>query len=253
MTTKITDSVGATRTRETPPLSTKSIARLTGLLYLLIFVTAGFSEGFVRASLFVPGDATGTAANVVAAEGLFRLGIVTDLVAFSLDAVVAILLYVLLRPANRTVATLAASLRLIAHPAIASVNMLNQYMVLQVLSGEAYLSAFTPAQVDALVLLLLTAHRYGYLIAGVFFGLHLLALGYLLYKSSLFPALLGGLAGLAGVGYLTESFTFFLVPAYEPLASAIVVVTAVVGEIALALYLVVRGVRAERPAVSETG
>jgi hypothetical protein len=251
MATTTAESVGVEQTPNKRTISTKTIARITGLLYLLIFVTAGFSEGFVRASLIVPGDATATAANIVAAEQLFRLGIASDLIAFSADAVVAVLLYVLLRPVSRTLALLAASLRLIAHPAIASINMLNQYMALQLLRGEGYLTVFSPEQIDALVLLFLTAHTYGYLIGGIFFGLHLIVLGYLLYRSSLFPAILGGLVALAAIGYLTESFTFFLVPAYEPVAATIVIVTAVVGEIALALYLVVKGVRTERPATRE--
>jgi uncharacterized membrane protein len=98
---------------------------------------------------------------------------------------------------------------------------------------------------------LLTAHGYGYLIGGIFFGFHLIVLGYLLYRSELFPAILGGLIVLAALGYLIESFTFFLVPEYEPIASTIVLVTAVVGEMVLALYLVVRGVKKGRPAGPE--
>jgi hypothetical protein len=251
MATTTADSVGVQQTPNERTLPTKTIARITGLLYLVIFVTAGFSEGFVRASLIVPGDATTTAANIIAAEELFRLGIVSDLIAFAADAVVAVLLYVLLRPVSRTIALIAASLRLIAHPAIASINMLNQYMALQLLSGDEYLTAFTPDQIDALALLFLTAHSYGYLIGGIFFGLHLLVLGYLLYKSSLFPAILGGLIAIAAIGYLTESFTFFLVPTYEPIASTVVLVTAVLGEIVLALYLVVKGVKTDQSATSE--
>lgn len=251
MATTTTDSVGVSQTPTIRTLSTRTMARLAGLLYLLIFVTAGFSEGFVRATLIVPGDATATAANIVASEGLFRLGFVSDLVAFSADAVVAVLLYVLLRPVSKTLALVAASLRLIAHPAIASINMLNQYMALELLSGAEYLTVFDPEQLHALVLLFLTAHSYGYLIGGIFFGLHLLVLGYLLYRSELFPAILGGLVVLAAFGYLTESFTFFLVPAYEPVASTIVLVTAVIGEMALALYLIVKGVKVEQPATPE--
>jgi hypothetical protein len=221
------------------------MARVAGLLYVLIFVTAGFAEGFVRASVLVPGDAAATAANVVAAEGLFRLGVVADLVAFSADAVVAVLLYVLLRPVSRTVALTAAALRLVAHPAIASLNTLNLVVALELLTGAEYATALGPEQVNALALLLLVAHGYGYLVAGVFFGLHLLVLGYLLYRSELFPAVLGVLIAIAALGYLTESLTFLLVPAYESLASTLVLVTAVVGEMALALYLVVRGTRGE--------
>ena len=251
MATTTAESVESHQPRRVRTVSTRTIARVTGLLYVLIFVTAGFSEGFVRATLIVPGDATATAANIVAAEGLFRLGVVSDLIAFSADAVVAVLLYVLLRPVSRTLALVAAALRLVAHPAIASINMLNQFMALQLLTGSEYLTVFEPEQLHALALLLLTAHGYGYLIGGIFFGLHLLVLGYLLYRSDRFPAILGGLVALAAVGYLTESFTFFLVPAYEPVASTIVLVTAIVGEMALALYLVVRGVRPPSTATAE--
>lgn len=251
MATPTTESVEPHRPRRVRPVSTRTIARVTGLLYVLIFVTAGFSEGFVRASVLVPGDAAATAANVLASEGVFRLGVASDLLAFSADAVVAVLLYVLLRPVSRTLAVLAAALRLVAHPAIASINMLNQFMALQLLTNPEYAAAFTPEQLNALALLLLTAHGYGYLIGGVFFGFHLLVLGYLLYRSDLFPSLLGGLIVLAGFGYLIESFTFFLVPEYEPVASTIVLVTAVVGEMFLALYLIVRGVKSQHPATPE--
>jgi hypothetical protein len=251
MATTTSDSVETRRPGLERNVSTRTIARFTGLLYLLIFITAGFSEGFVRATLIVPGDAAGTAANIVASEGLFRLGVVSDLIAFSADAVVAVLLYVLLRPVSRTVALVAATLRLVAHPAIASINMLNQFMALQLLTGSAYLDVFSTEQLHALALLLLTAHGYGYLIGGIFFGFHLLVLGYLLYRSELFPAILGALVVLAAVGYLTESFAFLLAPAYESLASTIVLVTAVVGEMALALYLVVRGVRTQQPSTAE--
>lgn len=251
MATTTAESVESQQPRRVRTVSTRTIARITGLLYVLIFVTAGFSEGFVRATLIVPGDATATAANIVASEGLFRLGVVSDLIAFSADAVVAVLLYVLLRPVSRTLALVAAALRLVAHPAIASINMLTQFMALQLLTGPEYQNVFSPEQLHALALLLLTAHGYGYLIGGIFFGFHLLVLGYLLYQSELFPAILGGLIVLAAVGYLTESFVFFLVPAFEPIASTVVLVTAVIGEMVLALYLVVRGVRTQPSATSE--
>jgi hypothetical protein len=242
-----TDAVETHHPPRERTVSTATLARVAGLLYLLIFVTAGFGEGVVRATLVVPGDPAATAANVVASAGLFRLGVVADLVAFSADAVVAVLLYVLLRPANRPLALVAATLRLVAHPAIASLNTLNQFMALQILTRPEYQTAFDPAQRQALASLLLAAHEYGYLIAGIFFGLHLLALGALLVRSALFPSPLGVLVAIAGVGYLAESGTFLLVPAYEPVASALVVVTAVAGELTLALYLVVRGTRSPAP------
>ncbi len=72
-------------------ISPRKIARVAGILYLIIIVCAGFSGGYVRSSLIVPGDATATANNIVASEGLFRVGFVSDLIAFLSDLVVAVL------------------------------------------------------------------------------------------------------------------------------------------------------------------
>jgi hypothetical protein len=115
------------------------------------------------------------------------------------------------------------------------------------------LSSFEAAQLDALALLLLEMHGYGYLLGGAFFGVHLALLGWLLVRSELFPSILGVLVAAAAVGYLVESFGMFLVPAYEALYTGLVTGTAVVGEVTLCLYLLVRGVRevpgrAPRPA-----
>lgn len=225
-------------------ISLRVLGRITGLLYLVIIVCAGFSEGYVRTTLIVPGDAAATAENILAAEGLFRLGFAADLIAFLADAAVAVLLYVLLAPASRTVALLAAAFRLVAHPAIAALNLLNHFGALLLLQGGGALSSsFEPEQLEALALVMLDLHGYGYLIAGGFFGVHCALLGWLLYRSELFPAWLGFLLGAAAVGYLTETFVYFLAPGWSAPASALVVVTAGVGEVALCLWLIAKGTR----------
>jgi hypothetical protein len=227
-------------TAETSP---RTYARIAGLLYLIIIVCAGFSEGYVRSSLIVPGDAAATAGNIMAHEWLFRAGFVGDLIAFITDAVVALLFYVLLKPVSRTLSLIAASLRLLAHPAIASVNLLNHFGVLLLLSGADYLKAFQTDQLYALVLLSLDTHKYGYLIGGAFFGLHCLILGYLLFRSDLFPGILGVLLMIASFGYLTESFGKFLFPGHEEMFTLIVAVPAVIAELSLCLWLLVKGVK----------
>jgi uncharacterized membrane protein (UPF0136 family) len=227
----------------------KKTARFTGLLYLAIFIFAGFAEGFVRSSLIISGDATATANNIMTSEGLFRLGFVSDLMAFVSDAIVSILLYVLLKPVSRKLSLIAASLRLLAHPAIASLNLLNHFFALHLLSGADYLTVFSTDQLNAMVLLFFQVHNTGYLIAGVFFGFHLFILGYLLYKSDLFPSALGFLVAVAASGYLVESFGSFLFPAYRTFYIWIVGVTAVIGELSLTLWLLIKGVRNHQPNV----
>ncbi|MBN2720098.1 MAG: DUF4386 domain-containing protein [Proteobacteria bacterium] len=219
------------------------LARAAGILYLIVIVCAGFAEGFVRHVLVVPGDAAATAGKILANEGLFRFGFAADLVAFISDLVVAVLFYLLLKPVSRTLSIIAAFLRVLAHPAIASVNLLNHFAVLILLSGAGYLSVFNADQLNSLALLSLETHRYGYLIGGAFFGFHCLLLGYLLLKSDLFPGILGVLMVLASLGYLAESFGNFLFPGHEALLTLTVAVPAVIAEVSLCLWLVIRGVK----------
>ncbi len=212
----------------------------------MIIILAGFSQGYVRSGLIVSGDAPATAANILASEGLFRIGFATDLTAFMMDAVVAILLYVLLRPVNKTLSLIAASFRLLAHPAIASLNLLNHFAAIQLLNGSAAMGIFEADQLQSLALFFLDLHRSGYLIGGTFFGVHLLLLGYLLFKSDLFPGVLGILITLAGLGYLIESFGDFLFPGNEQVLGWIVGVSAAVGELSLTLWLLIKGVRTRK-------
>jgi hypothetical protein len=226
--------------------SMQKTARLTGLLYLIIIICAGFSQGFVRSNLIVPQNAAETVSNILASEGLFRLGFVTDLIAFMTDAVVAILLYVLLRPVSKTISLLAASLRLLAHPAIAAINLLNHLAAVLLLSGAEYLAVLEGDQLNALVMFFLEAHRNGYLIAGAFFGLHCFFLGYLLFKAGYFPKILGVFLVVASLGYLIESFGTFLLPKYRAVWTWIVAVPAVIAELSLCLWLLIRGINVKK-------
>ncbi len=223
----------------------KKIARVSGIMYLIIIVCAGFSEGYVRSTLILPGDAAATANNIADSQWLFRLGFVSDLIAFMSDLAVAVLFYVLLKPVSKTLSLVAASFRLVAHPAIASINLLNHYAALLLLSGADYLKVFETDQLHALVLLFLNAHKYGYLIVGAFFGIHCFLLGYLIFKSDLFPSILGILLVFASLGYLTESFENFLFPSYEGLFAWIVAIPAIIAELSLCLWLLLKGVKTQ--------
>ncbi|MCB0544978.1 MAG: DUF4386 domain-containing protein [Saprospiraceae bacterium] len=119
--------------------------RIAGILYLVIIVCAGFSEGFVRAGAIVPGDAAATADNIVRSASLFRLGFASDLIAFLSDIAVAVLLYALLKPVNQTLALLTVFFRL-AQSAILGINLLNHFTPIMLLSGAEYLNAFDTAQ-----------------------------------------------------------------------------------------------------------
>ena len=217
-------------------------ARITGFLYLLIIICAGYSQGFVRESLIVFDDAIVTAENILSKEGLFRLALVADLIAFLLDAVVAILLYQLLKPAGETLAMIATTFRLLAHPAIASINLLNHMMALEVLKSDHEME-FAALQTPSLAMTFLEAHRTGYLIAGAFFGIHCLLLGFLIYRSGKMPQVFGFLMIGAAMGYTMESFGNFLFPGNETWLAWTVGLSAAMGEVGLTFYLIIKGVR----------
>lgn len=219
----------------------KNTYRLTGVLYLFVIICAGFSQGYVRGTLVIPGDALATATNIIQNEGLFRLGLSLDLVAFMLDAIISVLLYQMLKPFGKNLAMVSSALRLIAHPAIGSLNLLNHYLAYQVLGGAEFLTVFNEAQLHSLSLLFMDAHRYGYLIAGGFFGLHCLLLGILIYKSNTIPNVLGGFLLGSAAGYLIETFGNFNFPGYEAYTALIVGLAAAIGEVSLTLYLLIKG------------
>ena len=225
------------------PEQTKKLARFTGLLYVMIIICAGFSQGAVREMMIVLGDASATAQNILSDPLWFNLGLMTDLIAFLCDACVSVLLYLLLKPVSNGLALTAAGFRLIAHPAIGSLNLLNHFASLKVLESPGFAGLFNTAQLQEFSLFFMELHNMGYLIAGAFFGIHCLLLGYLLYKSDLFPKILGVLLTAAAFGYLIESFGFIFFPELKSTFALIVGLTAGVGEVSLALWLLIKGVK----------
>jgi hypothetical protein len=227
--------------------SPKTTARIVGVLYLLLALFGPFSMMYVAGRLIVPGDAEATATTIMASEGLFRAGILSDAIIFLIEIVLSALLYVLLRPVSKPLALAAAFARL-AMTAIQGINLINYFAVLLLLGGSDYLKAFAPEQLHSLALLFLNLHGDGVLIWQAFFGLHCLFLGYLVYTSGYFPRLLGILLVLAAFGYLADSLGNFLLPQYEELFGLIVAVTAFTGELSFTLWLLIKGVNPARVA-----
>ncbi len=231
--------------------SEKRMARITGILYLVIFI-ANMSVAFlISPSLNDPGNAAATANNIMASEGLFRMGIVGYLFVFLSDLGVAVLLYSLLKSVNQPLALVAMIARLL-QTAVHGVNLINYFFPLLLLSGADYLTVFEPAQLDALVLLFLNVHHYGVLISEAFFALALLVGGYLVYKSELFPNIFGIFMVIAGVGYVMDSFGIFLLPNAEAIIAQIMFVMAVLGELPFTLWLLIKGVKDPQPESGST-
>lgn len=222
--------------------SIQMTARIAGILTLLIVVLAPFSMIYIPTTLLVPGDAVATANHIMASEGLFRLSMVSDSIVFLIEIVLTVLLYVLLKPVNKTL-SLAAAFSRLAMTIIQGINLLNYFFVLLLLSGTGYLTVFAPDQAHALVMLFLNAHESVTLIWGLFFGLHLLVYGYLVYKSGYLPKFLGFLLLIVAFCYLIQDFGNILFPQYKALFTSIGSLAFL--EIVFPLWLLIKGVNVE--------
>lgn len=225
--------------------SIKKTARIAGVLYLIIFLASPLAFIIGKGGILVPGDAAATADNLLASESLFRAGIAAETIVFIVETILAALLFVLLKPVSESLSLAAAFARL-GEAIVQAVNLLPSILAFLLVGGGSYLAVFGPEQIDALVLLSLNAFDYMILVWGFFFGLHLLLLGYLVYKSGYFPRLLGALLVLSSFGYLIESYGKFMAPQHAELFSTIVQVLGVLGELPFTIYLLWKGINVEK-------
>jgi hypothetical protein len=223
--------------------SLKKTARTAGVLYMVLAVVGPFSLMIAGTNLIVPGDAAATAANIAANESLFRFGMVGDSIIFLTEVVLSVILYVFLKPVNKTLSLMAMSSRL-AMAVLQGLNLLNKLVTLLLVSGAGYLTVFEPDQLQALMLLSLTAYSYVQVIWGLFFGLHLMILGYLVVRAGYIPGILGFLLMLTGLGYLGDSYARLLLSGYGE-TPVFLMIPMALGEIIFPLWLLIKGVKGQ--------
>jgi len=225
------------------------LARIAGALYLLVGIFGGFAEGFVDPKIYAAGNAAATAGNVVSNLILIRMGVVSHLLDATFFVFVALTLHLLLHQVSEGIAR--TMLVLVALAAgIICLNAVFQFEALRVVTDGTYTAAFGIAGSNALVLLLLDIQHYGTLAAQVFFGLWLIPLGYLAYKSGRFPKWLGRVLVLGGLCYLLDLFTAFLVPDISREIHSWVVIPSAIAEISMVFYLLLVGVKPVQAASS---
>jgi Domain of unknown function (DUF4386) len=232
---------------ESTMTSPKRLARIAGVLYLLVAIFGGFAFQYVLAKVYVPGEAATTAGNVVANSGLVRIGVVADLVQATVFVFLGMTLYLLLKHVHKSAARAMVVIVAIGS-AIMCLNDVFQFESVRVATDASYVAALGAAGSSALVLLLLDIQHYGFLIAQIFFGLWLVPLGYLAFKSGMFPKALGVLLIVGGACLLVEMLALFLVPDFGEKISAFVVIPSGVAEFWMIGYLLVIGVKAPKPA-----
>ena len=235
---------GTEMTDDTVEISPRLKARIAGVLYVIIIVLALFAPFPVAPSWLVHDDLSASLDRILVSKLQYSIGGLAELITNACDVGVALIFYDLLKPVSESIALLALFFRL-AYVAIAGANVLNHFAPLFIMSSSKDLAAFKPDQLRSLAATFLRLHTIGFDIALVFFGFHCVVVGYLFFRSTFFPRFLGALLALAGLGYLTNTFASFLIPA---LAVRLIRYTLVLGagEILSALWLLVIGVNDQR-------
>jgi hypothetical protein len=211
-------------------------ALVAGLGLLSMAVLAAIANFGAIERLVTDGNATKTAEDILASEGLFRFAILALVVVAVLDVIVAWALFGFFRPVDEGVSRLAAWLR-VAYAAIFAVAISELAGSLHLLSDDAYLKTFSADQLRTQALLRIDAFHDIWNIGLVFFGVHLVLIGVIAYRSGYVPRLIGALLVVAGAGYLVDSFGASLVADYSLKVGALTFV----GEVVFMIWLLVKG------------
>jgi hypothetical protein len=230
-------------------MSSRNPGRVAGFLYLLLVIAGPIRILYIPSKLFVTGNAAATAANIAAHQSLFRFGIASDLFVGTIVIFVALALYRLFQGVDRNLAVLMVILGGLLPSAIYFANFLNDAAALMVARGPDFLSAFDKPQRDALTMLFLKLHGQVWTAGEIFYGLWLIPLAILTYRSRFMPRFLGVWLFINGCAYLILSFTGIVLPQYEDRVSSILF-PALTGEPAFMLWLLIRGARPPAPAAA---
>jgi hypothetical protein len=222
---------------------TRDPGRAAGLVYLLLAVCAPYRNVYLPAALIVPGDATATASNIAAHELLFRIGIVSDVLCGAILIFLGLAFYRLFKDVDRHYALLVLFLGGVVPSAIYFVNVVNDAAALTLVRGGDFLAVFTGPQRHALALLFVRLHQEVVVGAELLWGLWLFPLAALIYKSRFVPRFVAVWLTLNGLAYVLLCCVGFLLPRYEERLSQWAL-PALLGELVLALWLVVRGAAA---------
>jgi Domain of unknown function (DUF4386) len=217
-------------------------ALIAGLAYVIITVLSFFAISVLDGPT-EPDNPAATVDNIVDSEVLFRSGLAAFIIVLIADVVVAWALYVFFQRTSRELSLFAAWFRLV-YVAIAAAALLNILVVLKLVDGTGYATALETGQRDAQVMLSLDAYNYGFFLGLVFFGVHLLLLGFVIVRSDYAPSILGILVALAGLGYVMINLARVVLPDYrdfEDLLLLLLVVLGLPGEFGLIGWLLWRG------------
>jgi len=224
--------------------SQRKAARVAGFMFLFSLIVPLLNWTFVLSKLIVAENVIATANNIMANELLFRIGITIELIMSVGLIVLALALYIILKPVNKNLALLALLLKLVEATIVVAIVLVS-FIALQILNGEAYLTAFTLEQLQVPVGLILNSHTAIYSIPMVFLGLDMMVFSYLFFKSKYIPKILSGFGILSFALILIHALMYIIAPKYAmmPISQMIFYAPSGLFEIIIGIWLLSKGIK----------
>ena len=214
-----------------------AIARCAGLVYLLVVLTGIYSLLYVPAQLSAPGDAVEPIRHLAERAPLARSGLVVLLIDQLCFLILPVLLYRLLSSTDRVAARLMVGLAWISVPLVLAA-IAQRLGAVNLMSDPVLANAIEMSQRQALAIAAQRQYGNNLLMASIFWGLWLLPLGWLIWRSRRLPRVLGALLFVGGLGLVIDVIGKLMLPNWSEMAIAgYVTLPAAVGEIGACLYL----------------
>jgi hypothetical protein len=210
---------------------------IAGVALLLMSALAGFGYDVAIHGRITRGNAARTAQDIMAHQGLFRAGIACLFLVVALDVVAALALYWVFRPVSKPISAAAAGMRIV-YAGIFAVAVVQLVGAARLLGGTS-LPASGAARVQAQALSDINRFTDIWDAGLIVFGLYLLVIAWLAWRSGYVPRLLGVLVAIAGLGYIYDSIGQFASGGSWTQVSTVTFI----GEFLLALWLVIWGRR----------
>ncbi|MFA6504864.1 MAG: DUF4386 domain-containing protein [Treponemataceae bacterium] len=225
-------------------------SRTAALWYLVMAITGPIGIMVIPSMLVVDGDAAATAVKIAGNQALWRVGVLSYLASQLVFIPLVLSFRSFLKEVNPGLTRAMVAL-VVASVPLAILNLVGYLAPLLLIGGRGYLMAFEPAQLQALTLLSIEIMRHGEILVGFFWGLWLLPLGLLVYRSGFFPKILGVFLVIGCAGYLIDGTTAILFPAFRPALTPFIGLTGIIGEIPFLLWLLIRGARSRKPSTAK--
>jgi hypothetical protein len=222
--------------------STHNPGRVAGVWYLLLVLIGPLRLIYIPSKLFVEGNASATVSNIAAHVWLFRFGIVADLAGAVVLIFLALAFYRLFKGVDQNLAVLVVIFGGVMPAVLYFVGIACDLGTLMVVRGADFLSAFDKPQRDALAMLFLNLRDQQNTADEILWGVWLLPLAVLVYRSRFLPRFLGVWLTINGFAYVMLSLTGVLWPHYQDKVFNYSQ-PALFGEIAIMLWLVIKGAR----------